>query len=128
MTIITVSVTSIVSCVLNYKDIKILRPITIITIFCSVMVFVQYSRRLIISFREPENPLIPKFVSNYMAFPSYFILPLFFIIILICYLIIRRNKFDYRIVYFLFGFVLVFFFFSGEINQFLLSKSPYATP
>jgi hypothetical protein len=110
---------------MNLKDNKVLKPITIVTLLYSAFIFIKYFRTLSGIFYEPENPLIPRYLTYYAAFPLFFFVPLFALIIIACGQILRINKYDYRVVYSLLGLVLLFFIFQRIIFEFFISINPY---
>lgn len=111
----------------NFRDIKILKPITIVALLYSVLMFFKYIISLSGLFFEPENPLIPKYLPYYAAFPSYFIVPFFGFIIFLCIRILKAKHYDFRIVYALFILVVLFFIFQWSVHEFLMSFNPYAS-
>ena len=58
---------------INYKDTKFLKSITIVILVYSALIFLQYIIELSGIFIEPSNPLIPKFLPYYIAYPSIFL-------------------------------------------------------
>ena len=111
----------------NFRDNKILKPITIVTLLYSVLMFIKYLSNLYWMFFEPDNPLIPKFVYYYAAFPAYFILPFFLVIIYFCIRFLKLNNYNFKIVYALFGLVILFFLFQWKIHEFIMSFNPYGS-
>jgi len=59
----------------EFKNDKILKPITIITLIYSVLMIIKYAGNLSGFVFKTDSPLIPKHLAYYVAFPAYFILP-----------------------------------------------------
>lgn len=86
----------------DFKNIKILKPITIITLLYSALMFIKYLVDFTGLLYKPKSPLIPEYLADYIAFPSYFLLPFFLIPIFLCIQSIRAKKYNFKIVYLLF--------------------------
>ncbi len=110
----------------NLRETKVLKPITILILLYSALMFFEYTQRFLGIFTIPDNPLIPDYLPYYMAFPSYFVLPFFIIIIFTCVRMMIKRNYNYKTVYILLGLVVLFFLFRWRIQEFLLSQSPYA--
>jgi hypothetical protein len=109
----------------DFKNIKILKPITIITLLYSALMFLKYLGGLTGLLFKSKSPLLPKYLSYYIAFPSYFILPFFLILIFLCIHSIKTKKYNFKIVYLLFGLALFVYFFEVYIYQLIMSFNPY---
>ena len=112
---------------MNFKNTKILKPITIVTLLYSAYILLKYFGDFFGIFTQPESPLIPKYLSYYVAFPSYIIIPFFLIIVILCLQQLKLKFPDYKIVYVLFGFVVLFFIFHWKIYDFIMSFNPYGS-
>tara|TARA_R110002049_G_scaffold111443_1_gene260676 strand:- start:15326 stop:15673 length:348 start_codon:yes stop_codon:yes gene_type:complete len=109
----------------DFKNIKILKPITIITLLYSALMFIKYAEIFTLFFHEPKSPLLPKLLNDYAAFPSYIIVPFFSIIIILCIHCLKAKYYNFKIVYTLFGLVLLFYIFQFQIHQWIMSFNPY---
>lgn len=112
---------------LDFKNNKILKPITIATLLYSALMFIKYVGKFSVFFREHQNPLIPKYLNDYVAFASYFIVPFFGIIICLCIHTLKTKNYNFRNVYFLFGIAFLFFLFQSRIHEFIMSFNPYTS-
>jgi hypothetical protein len=76
---------------------------------------------------EPENPLIPKYLLNYVAFPTFIIKPIFGIIIFICFRILKRGSYGNKVVYFIFAFADLNVLLQWQVFEFLMSFNPFSS-
>jgi len=111
----------------NFKDNKVLKSITILTLLYSVLMVLKYLENLLGFVFKPKNPLIPEYLSYYIAFPTYFILPFFIVIILLCIRFFKNDHYHFKAVYALFVVAFVFFIFQWRIYKFLMDINPYAS-
>ncbi len=111
----------------NFEDNKVLKPITIVTLLYSALMILRYIGSLSGIFFESESPLIPKYLIYYAAFPAYFIVSFFAIIIFICIRILKAKSYNFKVVYFLFGLAVLFFIFQWRIYEFLMHINPYGS-
>jgi hypothetical protein len=112
---------------MNFKENKVLKPVTIVTLLYSAFIFIKYFGILSGIFFESSNPLIPKYLPYFAAFPSFIIVPFFTIIIIACLKTFKLNRHDYRVVYALFILALSFFIFQSLIFEFLMYINPYSS-
>lgn len=110
---------------LDFKDAKILKPITILTLLYSVLMFMRYAQEFLGLIFKPKSPLIPEYLYDFIAFPSYFIVTFFAFIIFVCVRFLKLSKYNYKYVYLLFGLVFLFFIFQVHIYQFIMRFNPY---
>ncbi|WP_033959161.1 hypothetical protein [Psychroserpens jangbogonensis] len=111
----------------NFKDNKILKPITIVILLYSILMFFNYIENLAGFVFKPKNPLIPEYLTYYIAFPAYFILPFFLVVILICIRFLKTKQYQFHVVFFLFGMVFLFFIFQWKIYEYLMHINPYGS-
>ena len=112
---------------LIYKDNKILRIITILILSYAIIVILQQIYKLLSIYFTQLSPLIPKDLFYYASFPAYFVLPIFSTIVFLCIRFLKAKKYNFIIVYFLFGLSFLFFIFQWKIYGFVMNYNPYAS-
>ena len=93
----------------------------------SVIMFVKNLQPLFGLISKPENPLIPKHITYYVAFPSYFIIPYFAIIMVLSGRIIITKQYNFKVVYALFSLALLVYFYQSYIYEFIMDINPYTS-
>jgi hypothetical protein len=109
----------------NFKDDKILKPITILTLLYSALMFIKYIGNIVGLLFSSHSPLMPEYLHNYVAFPSYVLVPFFAILIFLCIRTLSTKLYNAKLVYVLFGLALLFYMFQWQIYQWILSFNPY---
>lgn len=74
-----------------------------------------------------DNPLLPDYLIQYIAFPLYFLIPIFLLIIGFTLRSLHRNDYSQGIVIVLMGFIILYFIFGYNIYGFLQNYNPYGT-
>lgn len=109
----------------DFKNDKIIKPITIITLLYSVLMFLKYIGNLTGLLFKSHSPLMPNYLTKYLAFPAFFFVPFFSIIIFMCYRTLKAKTYNYKVAYTLFSLVLIFFFLHSKIYDLLQQINPY---
>ncbi|MFK7834319.1 MAG: hypothetical protein AB8B52_13680 [Winogradskyella sp.] len=110
----------------SFKDDKLLKSITMLTALYAVMMFLKYFGNLSGLFWQSKNPLLPKYLPYYVAFPLYVLLPALSMIIFLCYRMLQQKRYNFKVVYGLFAIVFFFFLWEWRVLEFLMNNNPYA--
>ena len=112
----------------NLKRPKTLKIVTAAVLIHAVLVAFSQILLLISSFyNRNDNPLIPEAVYSFTVFPIYFLLPLFTSIIIYCSKSLIEKRFEFRVIFSLAIFSILYFAFGGELYVFIQSFHSSAT-
>jgi hypothetical protein len=106
------------------KDPKTLRIATIVVLLHAILVTFSQMLLLIGTFVREDNPL-PDALADYVAFPIYFLMPLFIGIIVYSSRTLLKKSFNYKVVLWLTVFSILYFAFGGELYSFIQALHPY---
>ena len=109
----------------NFKDNKILKSITIITLLYSVLMIINYLYNFLSYFLKNKSPLLPDCLTEYIAFPIYFILPFLLLIVLVNIFSLRNNDFNFYKTYIVLVLSILFFVFQSSLYLLLMNINPF---
>ncbi len=102
-----------------------LRIFIIVSAIYSALRILSYSISFVQSYFNIDNPLIPDYLTYYIAFPLYFFIPIFSFILWYCIRSLKSKDYNKKITFMIFGFVIVFYFFEVHIYKFIQEFNPY---
>jgi hypothetical protein len=94
---------------LNFKDPKVLKLLTTLVALYSALMCLKYLGHLTGHLFTSSNPLIPEYLSQYVAFPAFFIVPFFLALVLLSIRFLKTQHYNFKVVYSLFGIAVLFF-------------------
>ncbi len=105
---------------------KNLRVVTLLVLLYAALMIISNVITIILSFLDlRNNPLIPDYLISYMAFPSYFVIPFFGMIIYLMSLQLNSKHLNNSIVIGCFMVCAIYYFFWGDIHLFIHKFNPY---
>lgn len=105
---------------------KNLRVIGLLVLIYSVLIIVGNIVTLVLSFLDlNKNPLMPDYLVNYIAFPSYFIIPFFGIIIYLTSKQLNKKHLNKPKIVGCFILCILYYFLWGDLHLFIHKFNPY---
>ena len=101
---------------------KSLRVFIIISAIYSALRILSYSISLIQAYFNLDNPLIPDYLIYYIAFPLYFFIPIFSLILWYCIRSLTSKEYNKKVI---FTFVIICYLFEAHIYKFIQDFNPY---
>ncbi len=111
---------------IDLSDKKTLRIITYIVLIYSILQILNYMISFLRSyFNLTRSTLIPDSLIDYVAFPLFFILPIFIGIAVFALRSLLNNKFDKRVIIISLAIVILYFIFGSTIYGLIMDHNPY---
>ena len=108
---------------LSQKNLKV---ITLLVLLYAALMLISNVTTIVLSFLElRNNPLMPDYLVSYMAFPSYFVIPFFGIIIYLMSLQLNSKHLNSSIVIGCLMVCVTYYFLWGDIHLFIHKFNPY---
>ena len=105
-----------------------LKALLVVTLFVSIIQFLYYFVQLGTAiFDTVENPLIPRYLWKFVAFPLSILSALYLIIAIISYFNLRKEAYNFVAVLILFVCTIVLALFAADVYQFINSFNPYGS-
>jgi len=109
----------------SIKTFKIFATSTVI--YSAYIIISQIVNLVQTYFNIADNPLMPKYLLKYMAFPAFFIVPFFSVLGIISYKQLKYTALNEVIILICFGFAFAYFLFGIHIYELLQSFNPYGS-
>lgn len=109
----------------DFNNAKYLKNVLLVCSIFAVFIIVGRVVNFVQFYFNIDNPLIPRYLIDYFAFPLYFIIPAFIIILIYAIWCLKNNTFNKYIIIGILIFSIVYFLFQSQIHQYLQSFSPY---
>lgn len=113
---------------MNFDKKRTLKILTIFIVFYSItqvlILIIPFFRSY---FSLGNNPLLPEYLIYYIAFPLYFLLPLFVLITFYSLSSLLKNEYNEKAIISLLALITLYFIFQGHIYTFIQKFNPYGT-
>lgn len=110
---------------IDFNNTKQLKYIILVCSIYAVFIVVGLIINFIQFYFNFDNPLLPRYLINYVAFPLYFIIPVFTTIIIYTFWCYRNDTFYKNFIIGILIFSVLYFLFQAQLYQYIQCFSPY---